>query len=584
MLTGHLSERDIGRELYLSHNTIHSHTRSIYRKLGAGSRSEALSPGSASSASSRIGNTAPHGMRLLPWSRWLRRRDRGHGAGARPAAAPTLVVDNSFALDTIDPQRAFDPTSSIIDRAIYDTLFTYRDDDLAHPVPLLAQSWTRPDPRRLMLRLRRDVDFADGTALTSSDVVFSLRRLVNMKGNPSFLLAGFHVSAGKYAVVLELEHAGTAAPRRPRQPLDRRRQLEARRAHGGTDADRASTADKAEQWLNSPASAGAGSGPYELASYKPTSQVTLRPNPNYWGTRKPGFGSVVIRNMPAPAQLLNIRRGAHQIAIDLSSDQAETLEGAGGLHVTRQPSPFVFYLFTNSDPQVSTVTSNRRFQQAVRSAIDYKGLLSVAGPGAIQAPGLIPSMILGALPQKDAPRHDLEAARADLAASGVGREKVTLEYPSDVTVNGVPFSTLAQAIQSQLAAAGFDVALAGSPLATFQPKFRAGKVAFGLWVWGPDYPDPADYLVFTPGNLIALHAGWPAGSDPALEKLAARARVATAPAARSALYRQIQLGLNARSPFIPLIQPTQVFVATSDLAGARFSGAYDVDLTQVSPK
>ena len=42
MLTGRLSERDIGRELYLSHNTIHSHTRSIYRKLGASSRSEAL--------------------------------------------------------------------------------------------------------------------------------------------------------------------------------------------------------------------------------------------------------------------------------------------------------------------------------------------------------------------------------------------------------------------------------------------------------------------------------------------------------------------------------------------------------------
>ena len=39
---GPLSERDIGRELYLSHNTIHSHTRSIYRKLGASSRSEAL--------------------------------------------------------------------------------------------------------------------------------------------------------------------------------------------------------------------------------------------------------------------------------------------------------------------------------------------------------------------------------------------------------------------------------------------------------------------------------------------------------------------------------------------------------------
>jgi LuxR family maltose regulon positive regulatory protein len=40
-LTGPLSERDIARELYLSHNTVHSHARSIYRKLGVSSRPEA---------------------------------------------------------------------------------------------------------------------------------------------------------------------------------------------------------------------------------------------------------------------------------------------------------------------------------------------------------------------------------------------------------------------------------------------------------------------------------------------------------------------------------------------------------------
>ena len=42
VLTGPLSERDIARELYLSHNTVHSHTRSIYRKLGVSSRAEAI--------------------------------------------------------------------------------------------------------------------------------------------------------------------------------------------------------------------------------------------------------------------------------------------------------------------------------------------------------------------------------------------------------------------------------------------------------------------------------------------------------------------------------------------------------------
>jgi LuxR family maltose regulon positive regulatory protein len=42
MLKGPLTERDIGRELYLSYNTIHSHTKSIYRKLGVSSRRQAV--------------------------------------------------------------------------------------------------------------------------------------------------------------------------------------------------------------------------------------------------------------------------------------------------------------------------------------------------------------------------------------------------------------------------------------------------------------------------------------------------------------------------------------------------------------
>jgi LuxR family transcriptional regulator, maltose regulon positive regulatory protein len=42
MLAGSLSERDIARELYLSHNTVHTHTRSIYHKLGVSSRSNAV--------------------------------------------------------------------------------------------------------------------------------------------------------------------------------------------------------------------------------------------------------------------------------------------------------------------------------------------------------------------------------------------------------------------------------------------------------------------------------------------------------------------------------------------------------------
>jgi LuxR family maltose regulon positive regulatory protein len=40
LLATDLTLRDIGRELYLSHNTVKTHTRAIYRKLGVSSRAE----------------------------------------------------------------------------------------------------------------------------------------------------------------------------------------------------------------------------------------------------------------------------------------------------------------------------------------------------------------------------------------------------------------------------------------------------------------------------------------------------------------------------------------------------------------
>jgi len=42
LLNSDLSERDIGRELYLSHHTVHCHVKSIYLKLGVSSRAGVL--------------------------------------------------------------------------------------------------------------------------------------------------------------------------------------------------------------------------------------------------------------------------------------------------------------------------------------------------------------------------------------------------------------------------------------------------------------------------------------------------------------------------------------------------------------
>jgi peptide/nickel transport system substrate-binding protein len=500
------------------------------------------------------------------------------------AQTDTFVVDRSFEIRTADPQRAFEPTAAIVDRAVYDTLLAFKGGDVSRPLPLAAQSYkASKDAKTYTFQLRRDVRFADGTPMTAADVVFSFRRFINLKGNPSFLLADVTVSArGKYTVVLRSKTPNTALPVIVANPSLGIVNSKLARRNGATAAPNADKTDKAERWFNSAASRGAGSGPYLLRQYSTTSQIVLEQNPRFWGP-KPAFERVVIRNMVSATQFINVQRGKYEVAIDLSAQQAQSLRNNRRVRVNTQPSTWVFWAFANNNPQISTATPNKRFQAAVRYGLDYPSFIQIAGPGAIQATGIIPSMLLGSLPRSAAVSRNLARARSELAASGVGDQTFTLEYPSDLTINGVAFATLAQRVQANLQEIGVKVELAGAPAGTWLDKYRNGTMAFGLSLWGPDYHDPADYLAFMPGELVGTRVGWPTGSDQTLERLAARARVTTSDAARVPIYRQIQQRLNASGPYFPLIQPTQVFVATSDLRGAVFNALYQIDVRTPQP-
>jgi peptide/nickel transport system substrate-binding protein len=193
-------------------------------------------------------------------------------------------------------------------------------------------------------------------------------------------------------------------------------------------------------------------------------------------------------------------------------------------------------------------------------------------------------MFLGSLPQSARVNQDVAKAKSALQASGAQGQEVQLEYPSDLTINGVPFTTLAQKVQANLNSLGFNITLSGSPTSNWLTKYRDGKMAFGLSLWGPDYPDPADYLTFAPGQLVGLRVGWPKGSDASIEKLASQLLVTTSPTARKGLYQEYQRELNQRGPYFPLMQPTQVFVSTIDLRNAVYNATYSVDVTQLAPK
>ena len=202
----------------------------------------------------------------------------------------------------------------------------------------------------------------------------------------------------------------------------------------------------------------------------------------------------------------------------------------------------------------------------------------------MQAPGVIPNTFLGALPPDQAVVRDVPRAQEALARCGCEDTTVQLEYPSDLTVNGMAFGPIAERIVANLDEVGISVELVPGPIATALENYRAGNEQMGLWLWNPDYPDPQDYLVFGPGELVGLRAGWPAGAAPEIEAVSQEAATTVDDAARAPLYEQFQQLLNESGPFFPLFQPTASVVSVTDrVANAAFHPTILLDVRLLAP-
>lgn len=503
----------------------------------------------------------------------------GSGSSQAPVT-PTkpLVIDTVFALKSADPARNYEPTGNIIARAMYDTLVTFKGADLKTPMPSLAASWdVSADKKTYTFHLDPKAVFSDGSPVTSADVVFSLQRVGNVKGNPSFLVDGMTFTAkDPQTVVVTTSAYDPAVLGKLASPSLGILNSKVAKAAGATDAADAATADKAENALNT---ASMGSGPYVLDKFGLSTEVDLVPNPKYWGATKPAFSKVGIINVPAEQQKNDVTSGTAQLALDLSPDQAAGV--SGGSESSSVPSQYTFYLFTNANPAINKWTANPDFQNAVRQGIDYAGLVDLGGKGAQQAPGMVPVQFAGALPADKAPKYDLAAAKASLAKSGYDGSPVEISFPSDLTQNGVSFTDMSTRIAADLKKVGINGVLKGAPVATVLEMARAGKQQIGVWLWGPDFPDASNYLVFGPGGVVGgKRVNWKAGSDPEIEAVMKQAAAETDDAKRVALYEQYQELLN-KGPVMPLIQPAQVFVASTSLKGLAYNLVWTVNIGEL---
>jgi oligopeptide transport system substrate-binding protein len=104
----------------------------------------------------------------------------GGPSGTELAEHQVLHIGNGAELQSLDPHRSEDTSSSNVHRDIYEGLINEKQN--GELVPGAASSWTLSDDgKKYVFNLRPEAKWSNGDPLTANDFVFSLRRGVDPK-------------------------------------------------------------------------------------------------------------------------------------------------------------------------------------------------------------------------------------------------------------------------------------------------------------------------------------------------------------------------------------------------------------------
>lgn len=484
---------------------------------------------------------------------------------------------------SLDPARAYETTPGIVNRVAYQTLVTFPDNSVETIIPMLAEKWEiSSDGKTYTFTLNANARFSDGSPVTAEDVVFSLNRTKNIKGNPSFLAANFASVEAENAttVVLTLTEPDAATLSKLIFPAFSIVNKKLVTANGGTDAADADTTDKAEQWLNANS---AGSGPYKLEKWERGVETVLVANPGFWG-KAPAIERVIIRNLPeAAAQKTALEAGDIDLALGLGADQIGGLQTNPNISLFEGLRETVVFLIFNNDPAIGGQLADAKVQRAIRLALDYEGMQALGGGKTVIPPSMMPLGFPGAWPAEKAPTRNVEEAKKLLAEANASSLTVDLDYP-DTTLVGINFGTFAQKVQADLAEVGITVNLKPAALQPALEKYRSGQQPFGLWLWNPDFIDATDRLAFLPeGKVGGTRANWKNSNSSAdIQQLRDEAKAVTTDEQRNAVWDKIQAYMETNSPYAALVQPSLQIAHSSALKGYVYHPAWEVDVSLIS--
>ena len=480
-----------------------------------------------------------------------------------------VAVDPDY--ESFDPGRAYEVYAQLVTNAVYNTLVNF-EGSLDNLVPDLAESYeVTSDATVFTFRLNKDAAFASGNPVTAADVIWSYTRLKNLAENPAFLADGIESieAADDHTVVIRLKGPDSSFLSKLTHSAFSVLDSKLASSNGATDAADAASKDTAKLWFDSNS---AGSGPYVLDSYVPKEQVVLTRNEKYWG-KPAAFERIVLRSIQDPGtQLMMLQKGDIDIAFNLGPENVKQLAGKPDVTIQEAMSLMISFLVMNNDESVGGPMAHPDVRRAIAKAIDYRGLQEIAGAGCATPYSIIQLGFLGSLPAVDpASARNVEEARELMKKAGQEKGfKTTMHVPT-VAVEGADLLTLAQKVQDDLKAIGIELEIRPSDVTQAFGVYRDGKVPFGLFYWGPDYPDANNQLAFVAGGSVAgPRARWTAEQAPELAELARKAIGEIDNAKRAEYLAGIQEAMHDGSPFTVLLQHGRQYAVRSNVKNAGY--------------
>lgn len=426
------------------------------------------------------------------------------------------------------------------------------------PQPGLAASWdVSADGKTYTFRLREDMRFHDGTAITADDVAFTYQRLLDPRmESPGSGLLAFVAGAsdrlrGRVGTARGIE---VVAPHTLRITLEKPwTPFLAALAHPWASILSRSFTEPLGKNYGTSAQTTLGSGPWRLDAWDKGRSIHLVAV----GETPPSHPREVLLRVESDPETAREEYVAGSVDwLDAASypDLRPWLlkRGAPGLLVREPQSELYFLAVNNARPPFDTLLVRKALQLAVRR----RDILPLFDGAARMVNGVLPPAIRCYAPMPATLTRNVEMARELLAQAGYP-EGVTLRLAS-VQERGEPFAAMERAIRDSAAAAGFGVELVPMDLPAFLALMERGELDayVGRWDAAINDPDAFFHAYFSRRGTVVRSIRY---SNAPMQLRVERAATAKENDTRCAMYHELgRIIAQQDAAWLPLAAPLRV--------------------------